>query len=107
MRVVLDQGTPAPLRRLLPGHDVATAFELGWATLTNGEFLAAAEDAGFEAVITTDKNLRHQQSVRGRSLGVLVLPTTKWPVVREQATRIQSALTELQPGEITDVRFDD
>ena len=90
MRVVLDQGTPAPLRRLLPGHDVATAFELGWATLTNGEFLAAAEDAGFEAVITTDKNLRHQQ-----------------PVVREQATRIQAALTELQPGEITDVRFDD
>lgn len=42
MRVLLDQGTPAPLRRAFAAHFVATAYEEGWATLTNGELLAAA-----------------------------------------------------------------
>jgi hypothetical protein len=43
VRVLLDQGTPAPLRRALAHHEVATAYEKGWATLTNGELLAVAE----------------------------------------------------------------
>ena len=79
MKVLFDQGTPVPLRALLPDHDVATAYEMGWSTLTNGEFLAAAEAAGFIAIVTTDKNIRHQQKIDGRAFGVLVLPTTNWP----------------------------
>ena len=58
MRVLLDQGAPAPLRRELVGHSVATAHEQGWASLTNGELLAKAEDA-FDVFVTTDQNLRH------------------------------------------------
>ncbi|HYN03979.1 MAG TPA: hypothetical protein VE359_16135 [Vicinamibacteria bacterium] len=50
MRILLDHGTPAPLRRALAGHSVATAYEKGWATLTNGALLTAAEDA-FAALI--------------------------------------------------------
>ena len=44
MRVLFDQGTPAPLRHLLPSHEVSTAYERGWSTLKNGELLAAAAD---------------------------------------------------------------
>jgi len=29
MRILFDQGTPAPLRKVLTGHDVATAYEMG------------------------------------------------------------------------------
>jgi len=47
VKVLFDQGTPVPLRRLLPGHDVSTAYEMGWSTLMSGELLAAAEAAGF------------------------------------------------------------
>jgi hypothetical protein len=54
MRIVFDQGTPVPLRRQLVGHSITTAYEQGWATLTNGALLDAAERAGFEVVITTD-----------------------------------------------------
>jgi len=43
VRIVFDQGTPAPLRLVLDGHEVSTAFELGWSRLDNGELLAAAE----------------------------------------------------------------
>ena len=82
MRILLDQGTPAPLRTALVGHQVSTAHELGWAALSNGELLAAAED-DFDVLVTTDRNLRHQQNLTGRRLSILVLPTTSWPRLRE------------------------
>ncbi|MFZ1219891.1 MAG: hypothetical protein WAO00_11390 [Chthoniobacterales bacterium] len=43
MRVLFDQGTPVPLREFLQGHEVTTAFEMGWSDLSNGDLLAIAE----------------------------------------------------------------
>ncbi len=85
---------------------MATAYERGWSTLTNGEFLDAAEAAGFDAVVTTDKNLRHQQNIEGRTFGVLVLPTTNWPMIRRNAASVVDALEELRPGAVQDVTFE-
>ncbi len=106
MRILFDQGTPVPLRWALSAHVVSTAYERGWATLTNGELLRAAESAGFEAFVTTDKNLRHQQNLEGRHFGVLVLPTTDWAAIRLHAHRIEAALGTLRAGEIRDVTFE-
>ena len=78
MRILFDQGTPAPFRDHLPGHSVETAYELGWSALRNGELLAKAE-AAFDLLITTDRNLRHQQNLAERRIAILVLPTTSWP----------------------------
>ena len=50
MKILFDQGTPAPLRRWLPGHGISTALELGWQTRRNGELLRIAETEGFAAV---------------------------------------------------------
>ena len=61
MRVLFDHNTPAPLRYSLAGHKVETAFERGWAELTNGALLETAEVAGFDVMITTDKGIRYQQ----------------------------------------------
>jgi hypothetical protein len=58
MRVLFDQGTPVPLRRYLHPHEVDTAAEIGWSELQNGELLNRAETAGYEALITTDQQLR-------------------------------------------------
>ncbi len=57
MRVLFDQGTPLPLRGSLAGHEVKTASEMGWGELSNGDLLAAAEQA-FDALVTTDQGLR-------------------------------------------------
>lgn len=57
MRVLFDQGTPAPLRGALTAHVVSTAYEMGWSALSNGDLLDAAE-AQFDAFVTTDQNLR-------------------------------------------------
>jgi len=104
VRVLLDQGTPAPLRQALQGHSVATAHEQGWATLTNGELLAAAESA-FDVLVTTDQSLRHQQNLRGKQLAILVLPTTSWPKLRLHATSIAAVLATLRPGELLEWSF--
>jgi hypothetical protein len=60
MRILFDQGTPAPLRRSLTGHIVTTVFERGWSTLQNGDLLDAAEQASYDVFITTDQSLRYQ-----------------------------------------------
>jgi hypothetical protein len=52
VRIHFDQGTPAPLRHALVGHEISTAFERRWGTLQNGELLSAAEAAGFDAIIS-------------------------------------------------------
>ena len=98
MRILFDQGTPVPLRDHLSGHQVETAYELGWSRLTNGELLASAEGR-FDVLVTTDRNLQYQQSLAGRKLAVLVLPTTSWPKLQTQVQTIISALASLQPGE--------
>ena len=85
MRILFDQGTPAPLRRSLAGHQVETAYERGWSRLKNGDLLEAAERAGFAVLVTTDTNLRYQQQLAGRRIAIVVLTTTSWP-------RIQRAL---------------
>ena len=73
MKVLFDQGTPVPLRRYLADHNVATAAELEWSQLTNGELLAAATEAGFEVFVTTDQNLRYQQNLKNRTIAIVVL----------------------------------
>ena len=52
-----------------------TAYERGWSSLKNGELIAAAESAGFEVFVTTDKNLKYQQNFVGRSMAIVVLLT--------------------------------
>ena len=97
MRILFDQGTPAPLRHALTGHTVESAFELGWATLQNGALIAAAEDAGFEVFVTTDKNLKYQQNLAARSISIVVLSTTSWPRIRlvlpDVVAAVESALS--------------
>lgn len=103
MRILFDQGTPAPLRRHLAPHAVETAYELGWATLANGDLLDAAEQNGFDVLISTDHSLRFQQSLAGRRLAVLVLLSTSWPRIQRRVNDIQDALSLVQPGDVVEI----
>ena len=103
MRVLFDQGTPAPLREHLVGHRVETAFELGWSTLGNGVLLDRAEADGFELLITTDQGLRHQQNLASRRLSVIVLLSTSWPRIQARVDGIVSAIDGIAPGECVEV----
>ncbi len=99
MRILFDQGTPVPLRRSLNGHVVATAYELGWSTVTNGDLIRLADQEGYELLITTDTNLRYQQNLRSRSIPILVLTTTSWPRIRQVTSEIQAAVAAITAGD--------
>ncbi len=92
MRILLDHNTPAPLRYALHGHHVETAYEKGWAELTNGDLITAAESEGFHLLITTDKGIRYQQNWAGRRLALLVLGTNDWTAIRRVKERVLHAV---------------
>jgi hypothetical protein len=96
---------PAPLRHQLAGHATATAHELGWATLANGEFIRAAEGAGYEVLITTDTNLKYQQNLSARRIAIVVLTTTSWPRMRLAIELIQSAVAKAAAGTYAEARI--
>lgn len=99
MRILFDQGAPVPLRRSLGGHEVATAWQRGWAELSNGDLLATAEAAGFDLLITTDQNLRYQQNLAVRRLAILVLTVANWPTLEPHASDVAVAVDAMLPGE--------
>jgi hypothetical protein len=105
VKVLFDQGTPAPLRHALLDHEVETAFERGWAALANGELLKAAEEAGFAAIITTDKNLRYQQNLAGRRLAIVVLSITDWRRIRHNAELVAEAIANLSAGNYVEIEI--
>ena len=71
-------------------------------SLTDGELLNAAEAAGYETLITTDQNIRHQQNMKGR---VIALMIGRWPAIREQTDLIRQALDQADPGTVTEIYF--
>jgi hypothetical protein len=103
MRVLFDQGTPVPLRALLSGHDVSTAYELGWSGFSNGELLDSAEGEGYEGLGTTDTNLRHQQDLGARSIAVVVLRSASWPRIQRVVPAVIEAIEATKPGSCTEV----
>jgi hypothetical protein len=98
MRILLDQGTPAPLRKHLRPHPVDTTAEREWSTISNGELLKLAEDDGYEVFITTDQNLRYQQNLSGRRLGIVVLMATSWPRTQQRIPEILAAVSHVLGG---------
>ena len=82
----------------MSGHAVRTTDDEGWSALANGDLLAAAERAGFDVLVTGDRNLTYQQNLSGRRLSLVVLSTPAWPVVRANLPRVIAAVERAAPG---------
>jgi hypothetical protein len=78
---------------------------MGWASIDNGDLLRLAAAAGFEAFVTADRNLEHQQNIARVGLGIIVLRA--WSNRREHmlplAPLVVEALVALQPGQVVHV----
>ena len=103
MKILFDANTPAPLSRFLRGHEVTRADELGWQGLDNGTLLDAAEQGGFDLLLTCDQNVRYQQNFTNRKLALVVLSSNHWPTLRPIAARIATAVDFVQAGQIVKV----
>ena len=87
------------------GHTVETAYERGWSELQNGELIAAAEAAGFEVFVTTDRNLKYQQNLTARTLSIVVLLTTSWPRIQLSLPAVLAALESAYAGAYQEVHI--
>jgi hypothetical protein len=76
MRILFDNGVPRGLAKLLVGHSVEEAREHGWDELANGFLIQAAEDAGFDLLLTNDNQIQYQQNLTARRIAIIVLTTS-------------------------------
>ena len=102
MKILFDANTPAPLARFLRGHK-SWADELGWQGLENGALLDAAEQAGFDVLLTCDQNVQYQQNFASRKLALVILSSNHRPTLRRIAARIATAVDFVQTGQIVRV----
>jgi hypothetical protein len=103
MKILFDNGTPKPIARSLTGHEVVYARKIGWHELENGELIERAEQAGYDVLLSTDKNIRYQQNLSERKIALVVLGNPQWPLVRLYLDRIAAAVNACTPGSYTEV----
>jgi hypothetical protein len=105
VRILFDQGAPRGLTASLAGHEVAEARQLSWERVSNGDLLRLAEDAGFNLVLTTDKNLRYQQNLADRKISIVVLGQSTWWLVRQHLDAIIATVNEATTGSYAEVEI--
>ncbi len=102
MNVLLDEGVPRIIQRLLPNFSISTIEEMGWRAVENGALLDLMAP-GFQVLITTDKNLRYQQSLDKRGISAIILPTNQIPVVKTLLSKIEETLVTIGYGEVVEI----
>jgi hypothetical protein len=105
VRVLLDESVPRPLTAVLPGHEIHTGVQVGWAGVQNGELLRRALAAGFEVLVTMHRNLEHQQNIAQAGLGLVVIIArdNRVETVLALAAAILTALSRARAGEVLHV----
>jgi hypothetical protein len=98
LKVLLDENLNHRLRHALSPHDVFTASYKGWDGLKNGSLLRAAEDDGFDVLVTGDQTLHHEQNLIGRRLAVVVLSAVQFAIIEKHLPRILHAVDSATPG---------
>ena len=79
-------------RYLIDHHTVTEARARGWDKFENGALLTAAEAAGFEVLVTTDKNLSHRQNLSGRKIAVVVSGQGRWSLIKAHGLEVVAAV---------------
>ncbi len=95
MRLLLDENLPKRLKQDFPEHIVATVRDMGWAGIKNGALLALMIEASFDALLTFDKNLSHQQNFSKYTIAVIVLiaPINQYEVLTGLSEKVKAQLS--------------
>ena len=105
MRVLLDENVDRLLKGLFAaGFEVSTVGERGPYGKKNGELLRLAEGE-FDALVTMDRNLEHQQNLSALNLAVIVLRarSNAYPAVAPLMPEVNEGLETVQAGEVVHV----
>ncbi len=73
-KVLLDENLPVKIKfRLQDTCEIYTVKDMAWNALENGELISAMLKDGFDYLITSDRNLQHQQNIDAYSISFIVL----------------------------------
>ena len=106
MKLLFDECIDERLRFLFPGHDCQTARFANFAGLKNGRLLTAAQDAGFEVLITVDQHIQDQQNLSGRKISIVIL-CGRTNRLRDLAALVPAAifaLRSIREGDLVKIR---
>ncbi|RYZ20101.1 MAG: hypothetical protein EOO16_17800 [Chitinophagaceae bacterium] len=73
MKLLLDENLPKRLKLDFSDHEIYTVRDKGWNGIQNGHLMQLMIADGFDALLTFDKNLQHQQNFQKYSIAVFVL----------------------------------
>jgi predicted nuclease of predicted toxin-antitoxin system len=101
VKILLDECLPLGFRHSFAQHEAHTAQWAGLKGKKNGELLRAAEDASYDVLVTTDKNLPHQQNLAGLKLSIVILnaPTNQLEDLVPLLNQILEALGTIESGQ--------
>ena len=105
-RVLCDESVPQDVAAALVGHEVATVQGLGWAGAKNGALLQAAREAGYEVLVTVDRNMEYQQNIAASRLALVVVRarSTRVPDLLPAVAALLAVLPNAAAGTVTHVR---
>lgn len=74
MKVLIDECLPAGLKESLSalGYEADTVRQAGYGAKKNGELLSLIEGR-WDVLITSDRNIQHQQNISRRNISILIL----------------------------------
>jgi hypothetical protein len=104
VRVLLDECLPRKLKQHLPGHQVSTVPEMGWAGIKNGPLLRLDEPA-FDVFVTIDANLQYQQNLSSTTLAIITLAAAAntFETLEPLMPKVLAALQTVGPSTFTRV----
>ncbi len=77
MRLLLDENLPKQLKKDFPNHEIYTVRDMKWNGKKNGELLKLLLENNFNALLTFDRNIQHQQNFSQYPIAVFVLNAYK------------------------------
>lgn len=99
MKLLLDENLPKRLKQDFSTHEIYTVWEKGWNGATNGDLLKLMIENSFDALLTYDKNLQHQQNFSKYTITVFVL-TGRINQYQEMAKLVPKIKEYLNQGEM-------
>lgn len=102
MKILADENLDETFPEFMPHHDVTHVIGAGWHGLKNGVLLEKAVGSGFQALISADKNMPYQQTMKGRPLFLIVLDIHPNILVNQVACvdMIEIQIKSAKPGNI-------
>jgi trans-aconitate methyltransferase len=77
----------------------------GWDAKKNGDLLSAAEAAGFDCMITGDKNISYQQNMSGRKIAIMLLSNQAWTNVQHHVNLVRTEINRVKPNAFIEVEI--